>query len=543
MSMGETIKVSIGGISFAVTKDAYERLRDYLNNIEKHYKGKPDGIEIFNDIESRIAELLLEKNTIEDVVDLQRAEVVIDIMGVPTQFSEEETENLNRDSETGPQESFKEEARPLHKRLYRDRSDRLIGGVCSGLAHYFKFDATILRIILVAIFMLSFIGRRSNVFDIEPLVFGLHFIRLVWRVMVFGYIVLWVVVPSAKTYMQRCQMKGVHPGVQGAEDYVTKSQGKRGSVLGRIFKVFIGLVFLCLGMGLTIIFSWCMIVQPNVFLGAFIDWPEIVFASLCLFIPCLAFLYTGIVLTFNINWPKFRIGLLLFILWLLSLLGLIVTGSNKVYKIAGLHKTYTEEKSFPKYYDTMYVEYEPLPEYVEGNSVEWEALTDKIAGIVNSNNSRGFKKWRITWNGKQIGTTKEEGEHTVTCDDSYSRSEYYVSKGRKQKRVYAFYPTLRVFHKSSATIEMDTTVSEEPAMRRVKDTTVVADVQITETQLLSDTKKTQEGRGPEIEVRDSLIIMRPMIITKKQKFRGELLSAKLNLPDSSVVIIKSPKYK
>ena len=540
MSMGETIKVSIGGISFSVTKDAYERLRDYLNSIEKHYKGKLDGQEIINDIESRIAELLLEKNKIDEVVDLQRAEVVIDIMGVPTQFSEEEAENLNRGSETGPQESFKEETKPLNKRLYRDRSDRLIGGVCSGLAHYFKFDVTILRIILVAIFMLSFIGRRSSIFDIEPLVFGLHFMRLVWRVLVLGYIILWILVPSAKTYMQRCQMKGVHPGIQGAEDYVTKSQGKRGSVLGRIFKVFIGLVFLSLGMGLVTIFSWCLIIQPNTFLGAFIGSAEIVFAFLALLIPSIAFLYTGIVLTFNINWPKFKIGLLLFILWLLSLLGLIVAGSNRVHKIAEHHKTYTEVESFPKYYDTMYVEYEPLPEYVGGETVEWETLTDKIAGVVNS---KGFKKWRITWNGRQIGTTEEEGEHTVTCDDSYSRSEFYVSKGRKQKRVYAYYPSLRIFHKSSATIEMDTTASEESVMRRIKDTTVVADMQITETQLLSKPKNEQEERESQIEVRDSLIIMRPKIFTKKMKFRGEVLSAKLNLPDSSVVIIKSPKYK
>ena len=41
------------------------------------------------------------------------------------------------------------------KKLYRTREDRMVGGVCSGLAVYFNVDPTLIRIIFVA---LAFIG-------------------------------------------------------------------------------------------------------------------------------------------------------------------------------------------------------------------------------------------------------------------------------------------------------------------------------------------------------------------------------------------------
>ena len=35
------------------------------------------------------------------------------------------------------------------KRLYRSRHDRMIGGVCGGIASYFNTDQTIIRLLLV----------------------------------------------------------------------------------------------------------------------------------------------------------------------------------------------------------------------------------------------------------------------------------------------------------------------------------------------------------------------------------------------------------
>lgn len=36
-----------------------------------------------------------------------------------------------------------------YKRLYRSRKDKMIAGVCGGLADYFKIDPSVIRIIFV----------------------------------------------------------------------------------------------------------------------------------------------------------------------------------------------------------------------------------------------------------------------------------------------------------------------------------------------------------------------------------------------------------
>ena len=46
----------------------------------------------------------------------------------------------------------------MERRLYRSRSDRMIGGVCGGLARYFDIDPTIVRIIAVLLIFANGIG-------------------------------------------------------------------------------------------------------------------------------------------------------------------------------------------------------------------------------------------------------------------------------------------------------------------------------------------------------------------------------------------------
>lgn len=44
------------------------------------------------------------------------------------------------------------------KKLYRSRTDRMIGGVCGGLADYFSIDSTIVRLIFVLLFLTGSAG-------------------------------------------------------------------------------------------------------------------------------------------------------------------------------------------------------------------------------------------------------------------------------------------------------------------------------------------------------------------------------------------------
>lgn len=44
------------------------------------------------------------------------------------------------------------------KRLYRSRKDRILGGVCSGLAEYFQVDVSLVRLLTLLIFFLGGVG-------------------------------------------------------------------------------------------------------------------------------------------------------------------------------------------------------------------------------------------------------------------------------------------------------------------------------------------------------------------------------------------------
>ena len=70
------------------------------------------------------------------------------------------------------------------RKLYRDPDDRILGGVCSGLGAYFNIDRIIVRLIFVALVIL---GAGSSLLI---------------------YIILWIVVPKAKTIAQKLEMKG-----------------------------------------------------------------------------------------------------------------------------------------------------------------------------------------------------------------------------------------------------------------------------------------------------------------------------------------------
>jgi phage shock protein C len=60
---------------------------------------------------------------------------------------------------------------PQPKRLYRSRSERMIAGVCGGVADYFGIDPTLVRILALATFLVPGSG-------------------------VIAYLIAWVIVPE-----------------------------------------------------------------------------------------------------------------------------------------------------------------------------------------------------------------------------------------------------------------------------------------------------------------------------------------------------------
>jgi phage shock protein PspC (stress-responsive transcriptional regulator) len=95
------------------------------------------------------------------------------------------------------------------KRLYRNPTDRIIGGVCGGIATYFKIDSWIPRLIFAAPLLLNIIGMSSFSFFpwnkfFDTVHFNFEFNFSVFLV----YIVLWIIIPKATTVKQKLEMMG-----------------------------------------------------------------------------------------------------------------------------------------------------------------------------------------------------------------------------------------------------------------------------------------------------------------------------------------------
>ncbi|MFW5822522.1 MAG: PspC domain-containing protein, partial [Tangfeifania sp.] len=127
--MKKTFTINISGTVFHIEEDAYEVLQKYLVNLKKHFGTDEEGKEILADIEARIAEIFTENSLDEKkVITIDRVNQVIETMGTPEDFAEEEAE---------AEEIYTSETK-RKRRLYRDPDRRVLGGVCGGLGAYFN---------------------------------------------------------------------------------------------------------------------------------------------------------------------------------------------------------------------------------------------------------------------------------------------------------------------------------------------------------------------------------------------------------------------
>lgn len=172
--MKKTQSINIRGIIIIFDEDAFQRLNSYLDEINKYFKTKKGYEDIINDIETRIAELLQQKlNDKKQVITIEDVEEVIAIMGHPSDFDMDTEEDATKSPDTYRR----------RRRLFRDMDHRLIGGVCAGLGAYFNTDMVWFR---VAFVIALFLGGSS----------------------ILVYLVLWIVVPPARTVSEKLEMQG-----------------------------------------------------------------------------------------------------------------------------------------------------------------------------------------------------------------------------------------------------------------------------------------------------------------------------------------------
>jgi len=181
-----TVSINLGGYSFNIDEDAYAELKRYLKNLELHFAGEESSSEILSDIESRMSELFRAKlTTYKQVINIEDVHQIIKVLGTPEDISESE----------GPSTRDKFSS-PGYHRMYRDTDHRVIGGVCAGMAAYWNLELWLVRLIF---FILAIMG-----------------------VGILIYLILYIVLPEAKTTAEKIEMKGNPVNIHNIKDSVKK---------------------------------------------------------------------------------------------------------------------------------------------------------------------------------------------------------------------------------------------------------------------------------------------------------------------------------
>jgi phage shock protein PspC (stress-responsive transcriptional regulator) len=214
--MKKTISINIGGVVFHIEEDGYEKLRSYLGSIQKYFSSFEDSKEILSDIEGRVAERFLAKQKAESkqVISLEDVEELIGAMGTVADFEAiEQAEDLLTEplqaaapksgastyqasasagsAGYGGAQGQSAQASPP-RRLFRDLNRKLIGGVASGLAHYFTVDPLWVR--LAFLFFVIGLPAGGGIFDHNGDVAG-----PISGVVVLLYIAMWIAFPGSTT--------------------------------------------------------------------------------------------------------------------------------------------------------------------------------------------------------------------------------------------------------------------------------------------------------------------------------------------------------
>ena len=190
--MKKAISISIGKTNFIIEEDAFDKLKNYLDSFEASIGDKNDVKEVMEDVEARIAEVFAEHiRSSSRVVGLDLVQSVISLLGEP----EAESNAGGAANTTRVPPPFNQSY--IRKRFYRDPDHTMAGGVCAGVAAYFKLDILLVRILFACAIPLG----------------GLGF----WV-----YIVLWIAAPLAKTTPEKLVMRGEPITVENIRSYYQK---------------------------------------------------------------------------------------------------------------------------------------------------------------------------------------------------------------------------------------------------------------------------------------------------------------------------------
>lgn len=170
--MKKVININFQGRILPIEEMAYENLKQYIESLRAYFDLEEGKDEIINDIECRVAELCddrLKKGSV--CITAEDIDLIITSIGRPADF--EAQDGFEASAGASANQTFTPTSNPsttgYQKRLYRDEQNKVLGGVCAGIANYLSLDPILVRVLWILLFGISF----------------------------FAYLLLWIAVPSS----------------------------------------------------------------------------------------------------------------------------------------------------------------------------------------------------------------------------------------------------------------------------------------------------------------------------------------------------------
>lgn len=398
--MKKNITINLAGQLFAIDEDAYDLLLNYTETLRRYYRRQPEGEEVVDDIEARIAELMGELISQGfNAITIEHVQNIIQRIGRLEDITEGETSNngsRTTDTDTDRPSATAGSAQAMGdgvrgawnkvrsgKRFYRDMENKMLGGVLAGCSKYFGGDVVIWRIAFLCLMLLPlpFVGECTGT-------------------LILIYIIMAIIAPSASTPEERLKMRGEEVNPQNLAEEVNResaamsaneARAQRRQTMNTIFAVVLFLVSAWLWIGLLGVICGSGVLG---FMPDFIhhemyggqldvqsfDADNVIFSILyillcvaaCLFIMAYTSLHTGLTLLGKVKAMGLKERIAWLIAWALSVVGITIAGVNCAATIQAV------EAKYSNYDDTEIVASPALADSLAADSVTPPAPVDTL---------------------------------------------------------------------------------------------------------------------------------------------------------------------
>ena len=301
----------------------------------------------------------MDLETVHRIIGVRQAEAIEEESDVEGNGNQNPADASPKPESSSEETSGRRDNPKVKRRLYRDLEHKMLGGVCSGLGVYTKVDPIVYRLIFVVFTLFDFI----HIFRVLPRPWGWASVHLNLLFPLI-YLILWIVIPAARTAEHRWAMRGETGSVDDIERKVGNgfqeigaAVGKLGHqtgevireagsspigrVLGRIFVICVGTLLLVIGVALVIgglgyyegvfdlgmsrSYLWSQINEEWPMVADFLSKPlSWILLLLVVGLPAIGMIYGGIMLLFDLKAPNWHPGLVIFVIWLIALVAFSV---------------------------------------------------------------------------------------------------------------------------------------------------------------------------------------------------------------------------